>query len=34
MNSKQVLKEMRVKGALMDHSEIKAAMGAKVGDMI
>jgi translation initiation factor 5B len=25
-----VLKEMRVKGALMDHREITAAMGAKI----
>ena len=26
----QVMKEMRVKGALMDHKEIKAAMGVKI----
>ena len=26
----QVLREMRVKGALMDHKEIRAAMGVRV----
>jgi translation initiation factor IF-2 len=26
----QVLREMRVKGQLMDHKEIKAAMGVKI----
>lgn len=26
----QVLKELRVKGSLMDHKEIRAAMGAKL----
>lgn len=26
----QVLREMRVKGALMDHKEIRAAMGVKI----
>jgi translation initiation factor IF-2 len=30
LKTPQVLKEMRVKGLLMDHKEIKAAMGVKV----
>ncbi|KAI8476355.1 MAG: P-loop containing nucleoside triphosphate hydrolase protein [Monoraphidium minutum] len=30
LKTPQVLKEMRVKGMLMDHKEIKAAMGAKI----
>jgi hypothetical protein len=28
--TKQVLRELRVKGALMDHKEIRAAMGVKI----
>ena len=28
--SPQVLREMRVKGAMMDHKEIRAAMGVRV----
>ncbi len=30
LKTPQVLKEMRVKGMLMDHKEIKASMGVKI----